>query len=235
MPDLRHDADMADGSVTLGENPPGGAPNSRNRTEEVYQALRREILLGRLRPNEPLVETELAERLQVSRTPIRNSLLRLAAEGLIVSRRRRWMVYEYRQDEIREVYEVRMAQEGFAARLACERASDEEIADLERRYLAGRRPQAQGDPSMVDSNDRFHAGIVALARNRRLADLIERNRVYFFNNQVALLYGPDDIETSHQQHLNLIEAVRHRDPDWAEQATRDHIQHALTLIMDRLF
>lgn len=216
---------MADESLTL---------DSRNRTEEVYQALRRDILLGRLRPNEPLVETELAERLQVSRTPIRNSLLRLAAEGLIVSRRRRWMVYEYRKDEIREVYEVRMAQEGFAARLACERATDEEIADIERQYLAERQPRAQGDSSMVNSNDRFHASIVAAARNRRLADLVERNRVFFFNNQVALLYDPDDIETSHGQHLKLIEALRRRDPDTAEQTTRDHIQHALTLIMDRL-
>jgi DNA-binding GntR family transcriptional regulator len=227
-------ADMPDGSLMVGETLPAGTPDSNNRTEEVYQALRRDILLGRLRPNEPLVETDLAERLQVSRTPIRNSLLRLAAEGLIVSRRRRWMVYEYRKDEIREVYEVRMAQEGFAARLACERATDEEIADIERQYLAEWRPREQGDSSMVNSNNLFHARIVAAAHNRRLGDLIERNRVFFFNNQVALLYGPDDTETSHGQHLQLIEALQRRDPDTAERATRNHIQHALTLIMDRL-
>lgn len=221
--------------MTVGEPLSAATRDSHNRTEEVYQALRRDILLGRLRPNEPLVETELAERLQVSRTPVRNSLLRLAAEGLIVSRRRRWMVYEYRKDEIRDVYEVRMAQEGFAARLACERATGEEIAEIERQYLAERHTQAQGDSSMVNSNDLFHASIVAAAHNRRLSDLVERNRVFFFNNQVALLYGPDDIEASHAQHLRLIDALRRRDPDTAEQTTRDHIRHALTLIMDRFY
>jgi DNA-binding GntR family transcriptional regulator len=226
---------MADGSLTVAEQPPARAQDSQNRTEEIYQALRRDILLGRLRPNEPLVETELAERLQVSRTPIRNSLLRLAAEGLIVSRRRRWMVYEYKKDEIREVYEVRMAQEGFAARLACERATDEEIADIERHYLLERQSSALGDSSMVDSNDLFHTRIVAAAHNRRLTDLVERNRVFFFNNRVALLYSPDDVEASHGQHLELIEALRRREPGTAEQITRDHIKHALTLIMDRLY
>src|SRR3954471_15798899 len=91
---------------------------SANRTDSVYEQLRSEIVRGQLRPNERLIEAELAERLQVSRTPIREGLQRLAADGLVASRLRGWIVYEHTLDQIRDIYETRAALEGFAARLA---------------------------------------------------------------------------------------------------------------------
>jgi DNA-binding GntR family transcriptional regulator len=93
----------------------------------VYQRLRQEIVRGELRPRESLSEVEIAERLAVSRTPVRESMHRLASEGLITSRRRRWVVYEHSKDEIREIYEVRAALEGYSARLASQRATDAEL------------------------------------------------------------------------------------------------------------
>src|SRR5436190_22723903 len=92
-------------------------------TEAIYEQLRSEIVRGQLRPNERLVEAEIAERLQVSRTPVRESLQRLAADGLVVSRRRGWVVYEHTIDQIRDIYETRIALEGYATRLAAERAT----------------------------------------------------------------------------------------------------------------
>src|SRR5579859_8257976 len=103
---------------------------SPNRAAEVYEELRQAIVEGRIRPNERLIELELARALNVSRTPVRESILQLVADGLVVSRRRGWVVREHSPEEIREIYEVRAALEGFAANLAAVRATDEQLAEI---------------------------------------------------------------------------------------------------------
>jgi len=201
--------------------------------DNVHRRIRNDILLGRLRPNQLLVESEIAERMQVSRTPVRETLQRLATEGLIVSRHRRWTVYEHTPSEIREIYEIRMALEGFAARLACERATESQLAEIaaviERDPDSG---QLHGE-ARVEANDRFHNLIVAAANNRRLAEQVQRSRQYYFNSYLASLYTPAQDAASQQQHLDLFTAIQARDGDRAEALTRAHIGHALSFILDR--
>lgn len=198
-------------------------------TDSTYRRLREDILLGRLRPNEMLVEEELAEQLQVSRTPVRESLQRLAHDGLITSRRRRWMVYEHTIDEIREIYEIRAALEGYAARLAAQRASGEELAALV--ALARTRPLGEmGDEVMVERNEAFHEAITRAAGNARLAELIQRTRLYYFNRQLAPRYHGTPLRESQEQHLALVHALEARDPDRAEMIVREHVLHALHVI-----
>ena len=110
----------------------GDATAGASLSADVYWQLRREIVRGELRPNQPLAEVDIAERLNVSRTPVRESMQRLAADGLVISRRRRWLVYEHSKQEIEEIYEVRLALEGYAARLASQRISDAQIEELAR-------------------------------------------------------------------------------------------------------
>lgn len=211
----------------------GDKISSTSLASEVFDRLRNEILLGKLRPNEQLIEIDLAERLQVSRTPIRESLQRLAAQGLIVSNRRRWQVYEHSQDEIREIYEARLALEGYAARLACERATDEQIAQIAELH-GHRSEQLRERATLVEANDRFHGLIAKSAGNARLSDLIERNRLYYFNNRVASLYDERDLIVSGEQHQAIVDALLKRDGDEAERVTRAHVQHALQLILEKL-
>lgn len=200
--------------------------------DTVYARLRTDIVRGVLRPNEPLVEDEIAERLTVSRTPVRESLHRLATDGLIVSRRRRWLVYEHGPEEIREIYETRAALEGYAARLACERADDAQLAAIAaaRERIAA---PASGDDG-VRLNEYFHDLIVDAARNTRLARLIRQGRVYFFNYRIATLYTADEVAEYARQHLGLIDAVCARDAAAAEALTREHVAHALHLIITKL-
>jgi DNA-binding GntR family transcriptional regulator len=200
--------------------------------DDVYRRLRRDIIRGVLRPNESLVETELAERLNVSRTPVRETLHRLAADGLIVSHRRRWHVYEHSREEIRQIYEVRAALEGYAARLACQRGSDAAIT-----AVADAQTEPEPEPSTqghVEQNERFHDLIVAAAGNDRLAAQIRGNRLYFFNYRIAAAYAPEDVAEYARQHAGLVAAVTDRDADRAERLTRDHIDHALNLILTKL-
>lgn len=193
---------------------------------DVYDQIRWDIVHGVLRPNEALVETDLAERLGVSRTPVRESLLRLAANGLIISRRRRWYVYEHTADEIKEIYEVRAANEGYAARLCCERASDEQLQAIASAHTAVDRASAE---ERVSANDAFHDQINCACGNQRLIKLITENRLFHFNLRLAAAYSPEELDRSSQQHTELIAAVLARDGDRAEAVVRTHVLEAAVM------
>jgi DNA-binding GntR family transcriptional regulator len=210
----------------------GDAKAGSSLSEDVYWQLRREIVRGELRPNQPLAEIDMAERLNVSRTPVRESMQRLAADGLVISRRRRWLVYEHSKQEIQEIYEVRLALEGYAARLASQRISDAQTEELARL-----REPAAADGQLtvrVEHNEVFHNQLVTIAGNERLTGMLAHNRNFAFNRQVASLYTPEDLAVSGCQHTRLVEAVLARDGDAAERAAREHIQSALEIIIARL-
>jgi DNA-binding GntR family transcriptional regulator len=210
----------------------GDARAGSSLSEDVYWQLRREIVRGELRPNQPVAEIDIAERLNVSRTPVRESMQRLAADGLVISRRRRWLVYEHSKQEIEEIYEVRLALEGYAARLASQR-----ISDAQTEGLAHLCESAAADGQLtvrVEHNEIFHNRLVSIGGNERLASMLAHNRNFAFNRQVASLYTPDDLAVSATQHTRLVEAVLARDGDAAEQTAREHIQSALEIIIARL-
>src|SRR2546430_2516572 len=110
--------------VTLDQPMTKGGRRGASRSDGVYVQLRRAIVQGQLRPKQRLVEAELAETLEVSRTPIREALQRLALDGLVSRHRRGWVVREHEADEIKDIYACRAALEGYAARLAAVAASD---------------------------------------------------------------------------------------------------------------
>lgn len=212
----------------------GGRQGSDNLSEATYRRLRSDIVHGALRPNERLVEAELAERLEVSRTPIRESLQRLAADGLVISRRRGWVVYEHAPDEIREIYEIRSALEGYAAGLAAERATDEQLAGIVSVFRESKDIVRAPRRQMVEVNDRFHDVIIEASGNRRLAGEIRRNRLYYFNYRLATLYSDEEVSVSREQHDRLVRALLGRDPQKAEEITRAHIRHALEMILAKV-
>ena len=205
--------------------------------EAVYQALRDAILHGRYRPNQRLVELELAEELNASRTPVREALQRLGSEGLIVPARRGWAVREFSKPEITEIYEVRLALEGYAARLAAERASDAEldaIGGLVDEQLRAQAADVIPRELLVRVNDHFHDSIVEASGNARLVENSKRSRTYYFNYRLAALYTDEQAVDSLDEHVAIAAAVRRRAGDKAEALTREHITNALELIVDRL-
>lgn len=202
--------------------------------DDVYRQLREDILMGRLRPRDHLVEADLAERLHVSRTPVRESLQRLAADGLIVSHRRRWVVYEHTLEEIQDIYEVRMALEGYAARLACQRATAEQLEHLAAFFADQPAAAAHANAWFVEFNTTFHQAITEAANNGYFQRLADSNRFYSFNNQLSQRYDAADIAESNVQHGGILDAIVRRDPDAAEGAARAHVEFSLKLILERL-
>ena len=209
--------------------------NSERLVNNVYQQLRYEIVTGILRPNQPIVEADIAERLAVSRTPVRESLQQLASDGLVVSKRRRWVVYEHTADEVQEIYEVRAALEAAAASLACERATPKELGEIVTVGEKATRIERVERDERVKVNDAFHNLVINAAGNARLACLIESNRHFYFNRQIAMLYGDDDLAESSKQHQELIEALKERDGERAARITCEHIFASLKLAVEKLY
>ena len=206
-----------------------------NLSETTYDRLRDDIVHGVLRPNERLIEEELAEKLTVSRTPIRESFKRLAAEGLIVNRRRGWVVYEHSLDEIKQIYETRTALESYAARLAAERATPEHLRAISAIFQSPSHfLGAAARETLVLENEKFHDAINAAAGNHKLIALLRQTHLYYFNNRVAALYTSQDIAEARERHAHILSALNIRDADKAERAVREDIGTALQLIVDRL-
>ncbi|MGA3036218.1 MAG: GntR family transcriptional regulator [Vulcanimicrobiaceae bacterium] len=204
-------------------------------SDEVYERLRDEIVKGLIRPNERLVELDLAERLGVSRTPVRESLKRLSAEGLIHGGRHHLVVREHAPEEIREIYESRAALEGYASRLAAMRATQGEIDTIGSFHGTEVKTLVRSAREhIVDVNDRFHDAIIEAAHNARLLDLIRRNREFYFNYRIARMYTDPEAETSLEGHSAIFRAIESRDPDAAEEATRTHVMQALEITLCKL-
>jgi DNA-binding GntR family transcriptional regulator len=205
---------------------------STNLASEVYEELRKSIVEGSIRPNERLIEADLAAMLQVSRTPIRESMLRLAGDGLIVPHKRGWIVREHSQQEIREVYEIRAALEGFAAGLAAQRATDEELAGIKaihQAYIDTVSDESRG--LLVEHNDAFHNAVIAAAKNNLLAEQIHRNSQYYFIHRISGFLTDDEVRGSIAGHESVVQALVARDADLAESTARALVLEGLAKVL----
>jgi DNA-binding GntR family transcriptional regulator len=216
------------------ERSPEAGDAAVTQSETVYAHLRAAILTGGLRPRESLIEADLAEDLAVSRTPIREALQRLAADGIIVRRRRGWAVRAYTPDEVRKIYEVRAILEGGAARLAAIRASDADLAALEPLSTHGHTHVHDANSQFVRVNDEFHDRVTAASGNEILVDLVRRSCRYHFNYRIAAVYSTAEVTEAMHDHMALCAALKERDPDRAEEIARVHVARALEIALAKL-
>jgi DNA-binding GntR family transcriptional regulator len=206
-----------------------------NRAAEVYEQLRRAIVEGRIRPNERLIEVDLAKRLNVSRTPVRESMPQLVADGLVISRRRGWVVREHSPQEIQDIFEVRAALEGYAARLAAERATETQIKDIvqiHESYVSALQHSSRGH--LIEHNDDFHNAVIAASGNARLAEQIQRNSDFYFVHRIGGFLSDDEVRTSIAGHQELVDCLVARDPDKAEFVARSRVLEGLAKTLPRL-
>ena len=203
-------------------------------TDGIYDRVRGDIVHGALRPNQRLVEVELAERLGVSRTPVRETLQRLMLEGLVQRNRGRWVVHEHSPDEIRSIYEVRAALEGYAAFLAAERVTAGELDALEALYPPGDDALALGPDAQVELNERFHDGVIAAAGNVRLEQLCRASRQYYFNHRIARRYDVEETRRSIDGHRRILTALADGDGRAAESRAREHVEYALEIVLTKI-
>jgi DNA-binding GntR family transcriptional regulator len=201
--------------------------NGQSRSEAVYQALSQGLREGLYRPGDRLREEEVAQRLNVSRTPVREAFGRLAAKGFVQPAGARGLVVRnLTMSEILELYAMREILEGAAARLAAQHASHPEIdglRDIEAKYEA----DFDDTVSMARVNRQFHEAVFRAARNRYLdAALQEMHDGIALLGQTTFSVKGRPVKAA-AEHRAIIDAIEARDPEKAEELARAHIRAAL--------
>ena len=214
--------------------PPSLTPLARAEPigERVYRELRAALLHGTIAPGERLVEADLAGRLGVSRTPVREALARLVAEGMVTVRGS-GLVARDAAGEMADIYGLRQVLEGYAARLAAQRATPEELDRLSALSSQLRTAIDQDDLDQhVELNNAFHLAVAEASRNDRLIKLISDYRAYFLNREALRRYDRATMLRSQEQHEAIVTALRAGVGDAAEQLVRAHFQEAMARLLD---
>ena len=193
---------------------------------QVYQALREAISNGSLRANEPLREERIAEALGVSRTPVREALVRLLAEGLIIADGSGGVrVEDVTAEDLDEVFTLREVLEPLALRYAAANPNFEGIRDLRRIHEESHQAIANDDiEQLLDLNTQFHAALNAMAAPRRLRNFIDQLRVQSRRFRVLALYDDSERRQSVTEHGRLIDLVERGDAEGAVALLMTHFE-----------
>ena len=194
--------------------------------DQAYSQLKDAILSLELRPGEPLLETEWAERLGMSRTPVREALRRLEHEGLVANDRRRgWFVYSLSLDDIRHIFDVKVVLGGMAARQAAERITEEQAARL--RHALEDMASATEDHDLAAwyvADQSFHQVLFEAAGNARLPQIVKGLNDQLHRIHAGHLALEGRMDRSLGEHHDIAEAVLSGDGQAAEEAMRTHLQ-----------
>lgn len=194
--------------------------------DKAYDALKQAIIRREIRQGQRLVETQLAEMLNISRTPLREAILRLEAEGFLRRRPDGGVVVAMLSlREVRELYVVRSVLEGLAAREATARLSEDDLARLD--FLVDEMPGADSRPAdlqrIAQAGREFHQIILRASGNQKCADLLRLLRDHIDRYRRLSLAIPGHAEAAAEKHAAVVRAFRRGDSDEAERIMRRHV------------
>ncbi|MGV6812345.1 MAG: GntR family transcriptional regulator [Brevirhabdus sp.] len=193
--------------------------------KDAYSLILSAIDNGTYKPGDRLVESELAERFGVSRTPIREALQRMETQSLLARDGRSLIVASLDHNQLAELYVVRSELEGLAARLAARHATDEEVRVLQS-FIDDDRKRMDDPQVLSRSNRKFHRQIHLASHNRFLVqqlDLVHRSMALMATTSLA---SEGRSEEALDEHQRILDAIRAGDGDGADKALRDHISVA---------
>lgn len=198
--------------------------------DSAYRAIREGILAGTFAQGSHITARQLAEATGLSRTPVREAMRGLEAEGLItLIPNRGAFVARWTENEIKQIYELRVLLESFAAQVAAERIDDAQRDELqalakEMARLVEQRPIDV--EAIAEVNDRFHKGVLEACGNPRLRDLLGTITEVPLQLSTFRRYSVDELRRSASQHAELVSALMVRDGDWARSVMTAHIRSA---------
>jgi DNA-binding GntR family transcriptional regulator len=201
----------------------------------VFDAIRDAIVSKALPPGSQISESGLASQLNVSKTPVRETLLRLRHVGLVEPAGRSLRVIRPSADRIREAYELRAGLEHSAAGYAATRASAAELDVITVAAGASLASAKAGDSAGFHEHDReFHEAIATASHNRLLADAIKDSLVLTstLRRRDGLTSG--DSVVCAKAHLQVAKAIRDRDPNGAAADLSGHVHHVMTVLLDSI-
>jgi DNA-binding GntR family transcriptional regulator len=205
---------------------PRRADASLSLRDSAYEAIKLKIITCAFKPGEYINELQLSSLLKIGRTPVHQALDRLMVEGMVdVIPRKGVIVKPVSLNEVLQIIEVRLINECYCARLAAERASDADLAEMEDVLKRAKHwTSLRNVVNMMLLDREFHLLVAQAAKNDVVAELLralhERSLRFWFIS----LNEPRQYERVHEQHDAILQAVRRRDPDKAEAEMRRHIE-----------
>lgn len=216
------------------QDPEGSALVIQTMQEAAVGHLRNLIISGQLIPGQRLLQEDLAEKLGISRTPIREALQRLANEGLVnISSYKGATVAKFSASEMIEVYSVRIALESYAASLATQNITE---ADLERLEVLmkemGTAFQNKEFEHLLEAHHKLHSNIYAIAGKQRLYEhIIQYLDLANLYQRMALSLGRGANDPI-KEHIDILETLRKRDADAAGRMMRTHLELTMAELLD---
>ncbi|MFL6125284.1 GntR family transcriptional regulator [Actinophytocola sp.] len=196
-----------------------------------YSSVRSWIVEGRLRPGERLIEARIAAELNVSRTPVREAVRMLAADGLVVTERNRGaVVRSLGRDDVLDLYELRARLEGYASELAAARATPDDVAAIDEGIRDFGRAIRRKDLDHLErtrligeANRRVHAAIIAASRHTRLAHLLSSAVDAPLVFEALREFTNRELERSNLFHQLIRDTIASGEPMRAGQLMHEHI------------
>ncbi|HHW57606.1 MAG TPA: GntR family transcriptional regulator [Clostridia bacterium] len=199
----------------------------------VFDYMKNAIITGKLQPGERLMEVQLAEKLGVSRTPVREAIRKLELEGLVVMVPRKGAyVADLDAKDLLNVLEVRSSLEGLAASLAAERITDEEIEKLKKIVEEFRLKMEEGDnEALVKLDKEFHDLIFAASRNDKLMQIMNNLQEHVHRFRVKYINDEKKAKKIYQEHKKIAEVITSRDTEAARRWAEKHIRNFQTEVL----
>lgn len=202
----------------------------------VFITLREAILKGELEPGERLMEIALAQKLGVSRTPIREAIRKLELEGLVVMAPRKGAeVAEITLKDLRDVLEVRKNLEELAVELACKKATEDDIEEMKLAHEEFIKTLSQKDLTVIAEADvKFHDVIYRTTGNKRLIQILNNLREQMYRYRLEYIKDEKKRMIVTDEHLQIIEAIKSKDVKSAKAYIQEHINNQEKTIVEKI-
>ncbi len=203
-------------------------------SHKVYKIIKSAIIREQFKPGTHIMEESIAKELNVSRTPVREAVKRLVAEKYLTTVPNMGVfVPEMSLDDLIEVLEIRLALEGFASFLAAQRATPQDVAELEN--ILAKMDNLKKDKNEIEFseyNSGFHNFIFDIAGNKKLKELYLDLIVQPYQTRIKSIRTPNQLNTIIQEHHTIVQAIIDKNPDKAQQASQAHIERMITNIQE---
>jgi DNA-binding GntR family transcriptional regulator len=217
------------------ENVTGGIRVGKRKSlrEEVYDSLKKSILHGKLKAGQRLIEETLAHQIGISRTPVREAFHKLERDDLVTRLPKGgFAVREFTKEDVEEIFGIRSALESYAAYLATFHIPPERISILEKKIEESERALENGDDEkVVQLHTEFHDLLYKSCKSKKLTEMINNFRDYFYRYRSALLHTKEGFTYSLEGHRQMLEAMRNKNARLVERLVRKHLERGKEIVI----
>jgi DNA-binding GntR family transcriptional regulator len=208
--------------------------------DQVYDSIKRKIILGDFRPGEKIFEAKIARQFQISRSPVREAVKALVKEGLLVIENSKITVYKPNLMDVEEIYQCRMALESLAAKLTAKLATEEQLIEIEKTLIKTEKHLKEENVNNYEEitllNSQFHDLIIKCCKNKRLQKQLNELRSLTYYYRRNNIQGDQRKLTIFQGHKEIFYHIKNGDDVSAGLAMENHIvqdlEHLKTMFND---